>query len=155
MAFYITHASPTPDGGWIFNEETKVRLAGPDGPLAQYILSLPKDSNGEWCLVSAEIMEMLPTSPTFGSEPALLLWDSGEPDAIPMRVVRFTGVSREFETELLVQMEILESISSYVRGTGRITNEAIRLLGGRITPKARWIWAAPKMAIGSTIVGPR
>jgi hypothetical protein len=71
-----------------------------------------------------------------------------------MRVVRFCGVSREFETELLVHMEILNGAGDHVIGTGRLTNEALRLLGGRATPKARWVWAAPKMSIGSTVVGP-
>lgn len=138
----------------MFAEETKVRLAGADGPLARHILGLPGDSNGEWNLSSAEIAAMLPVSPPADQEQPLLLWDSGEPDASPMRVVHFSGVSRELETELLVHMEVLEPVSSYLRGTGRITNEALRLLGGRLTPKARWVWGAPKMSIGSAIVGP-
>jgi hypothetical protein len=154
MAFYITHAKTTPDGGWVFAEETKVRLAGAEGPLARHILGLPADSTGEWNLSSAEITAMLAASPPSGPEQALLLWDSGDPDACPMRVLHFSGVSREFETELLVHMEILEPVASHLRGTGRISNEALRLLGGRCTPKAKWTWAAPKMAIGSTIVGP-
>lgn len=154
MAFYITHAKPTPDGGWVFAEETKVRLAGPDGPLARHILGLPADSTGAWNLSSGEITAMLAVPPPPGDEHPLLLWDPGDPDCYPMRVVHFSGVSREFETELLVHMEILEPVASYLRGTGRISNEALRLLGGRCTPKAKWTWAAPKMAIGSTIVGP-
>lgn len=154
MAFYITHAKPTPDGGWVFAEETKVRLAGPDGPMARHILGLPADSTGEWNLSSAEIAAMLPVSQPPDHEQPLLLWDPGEPDSSPMRVVHFSGISREFETELLVHMEILEPVASYLRGTGRICNEALRLQGGRLTPKAKWTWAAPKMSIGSTIVGP-
>ena len=154
MAFYLTHATPTPDGGWTFTDETKVRLAGAVGPLARHILGLPADSNGEWNLSSDEIAAMLPLSPPAGPEQTLLLWDSGEPEAFPMRVVHFSGVSREFETELLVHMEVLEPVASHLRGTGRITNEALRLLGGRLTPKAKWIWTAPKMSIGSAIVGP-
>jgi hypothetical protein len=50
-------------------------------------------------------------------------------------------------------MEILNGAGDHVIGTGRLTNEALRLLGGRATPKARWVWAAPKMSIGSTVVG--
>ncbi len=154
MAFYITHARTTPDGGWLFADETKARMAGPAGPLARHILSLPPESNGEWTLSSAELAAMLPDSPLTGLEKPLLLWDSGDPECYPMRVVHFSGVSREFETELLVQLEVLEPVSTYFRGTGRITNEALRLLGGRLTPNAKWVWAAPKMSIGSTIVGP-
>lgn len=154
MAFYLTHATPTSDGGWVFNDETKVRLAGPEGPLARHILNLPAGSNGEWNLSSTEITETLGNTPPSGPETTLLLWDSGEPDVHPMRVLHFSGVSREFETELLVHMEALEPVGSHLRGTGRITNEALRLTGGRLTPKASWIWTAPKMSIGSTIVGP-
>ena len=154
MAFYLTHATPTADGGWVFNDETKVRLAGPEGPLARHILNLPAGSNGEWNLSSEEITAMLPVSKPSGSETTMLLWDSGEEEHYPMRVLHFSGVSREFETELLVHMEVLEPAGSYLRGTGRITNEALRLTGGCLTPKARWIWTAPKMSIGSAIVGP-
>jgi hypothetical protein len=154
MAFYLTHARPTPDGGWVFADETKVRLAGADGPLARHILGLPADSTGAWSLSAAEIAAMLRVAPPSDHEQPLLLWDSGEPDASPQRVVHFSGVSREFETELLVHMEVLEPASSYLRGTGRITNEALRLTGGRLTPKARWVWCAPKMSIGSAIIGP-
>jgi hypothetical protein len=153
MAFHITHATPTPDGGWLLEEETKVRLAGADGPLARHIIGLPAESNGEWNLNSAELIGMLAISPPSAGEQAILLWDPGDPDCCPMRVLHFSGVSRDFETELLVHMEILESVEHHVRGTGRITNEALRLLGGRATPKAKWLWAAPKMSIGSTIVG--
>lgn len=154
MAFYLTHATPTPNGGWVFNDETKVRLAGPDGPLARHILSLPGNSNGEWSLASGEIIALLPASPASGEETTLLLWDSGEPESHPSRVLHFSGISREFETELLVHMELLEPVGSVLRGTGRVTNEALRLTGGRLTPKGKWIWSAPKMSIGSTIVGP-
>ncbi len=154
MAFYLTNATPTADGGWVFNDETKVRLAGPEGPLARHILNLQTGSNGEWNLSSTEVTTLLPVSKPSGSETTLLLWDSGESDVHPMRVLHFSGVSREFETELLVHMEVLEPVGSHLRGTGRITNEALRLTGGRLTPKARWIWTAPKMSIGSTIVGP-
>ena len=154
MAFYITHTKSTPDG-WIFNEKTKVRLAGVDGPLAHHILALPQDSNGEWNLSPAEVMEMLPLPPASDNDNRLLLWDSGDPAAFPMRVVHFSGISRSFETELLVHMEVLEPVCDSLRGTGRISNESLRLLGGRSTPKARWLWAAPKMSIGSMIVGPR
>jgi hypothetical protein len=154
MAFYLTHATTTPDGGWLFADEIKVRLAGPGGPLARHVLALPPESKGEWNLSAAEIIPMLGTSPSSGREQPLLLWDPGLPDACLSRVVHFSGVSREFETELLVHLEILEHVSCYFRGTGRITNEALRLLGGRLTPNARWVWAAPKMSIGSTIVGP-
>lgn len=155
MAFFITHATPTSRGGWVFIAETTIRLAGPDGPLARHILALPEGSSGEWNLSSSEIAAMLPCSPPADNEQPLLLWDSGEPDGCPMRVLHFSGVSREFETELLVHMEILEPFSGHLRSTGRISNEALRLLGGRLTPNARWIWAAPKMSIGSTVVGPR
>lgn len=155
MAFFITHATPTTDGGWVFVEETKVRLAGPDGPLARHILALPADSNGEWSLSPVELSEMLPVSPPSAEEQPMLLWESGETDSLPMRVLHLTGVSREFETEMLVHMEILEPLAGYLRGTGRISNETLRLLGGRLTPKARWVWATPKMPIASTIVGPQ
>ncbi len=63
-------------------------------------------------------------------------------------------MSREFETELPLHMEILVPVAIYLRGTGRISNEALRLQGGRFTPKAKWTWVAPRMSIGSTIVGP-
>jgi hypothetical protein len=154
MAFYITHAKTTPDGGWLFADEIKVRMAGPAGPLARHILSLPAESNGEWHLNAAELSKLLPVPHSSGGELPLLLWDSGESDCHPMRVLHFSGVSREFETELLVHMEILEPMASHMRGTGRITNEALRLLGGRLTPKAKWLWAPLKMSIGSAIVGP-
>lgn len=152
MAFYLTNATPTADGGWIFNDETKVRLAGPEGPLARHILSLPAGSSGEWRLGSEEIIAQFPHNEASGGT-VLLLWESGEQGIHPMRVLGFSGVSHEFETELLVHMEALEPAGSRLRGTGRITHEALRLMGGRATPKARWIWTAPKMAIGSTIVG--
>lgn len=154
MAFFITTASPTPDGGWAFENKTKVRLTGPEGPLARHITGLPRDCTGEWNLNAAEITAMLPCAAPSDRESPLLFWDNGDTDSIPMRVVRFCGVSREFETELLVHMEILHGAGDHVKGTGRLTNEALRLLGGRATPKARWVWAAPKMSIGSTVVGP-
>lgn len=154
MAFFISNASATPDGGWIFSDKTKVRLTGPEGPLARHILSLPASATGEWNFTAPEIIAMLPCTAATDEETPLLLWDSGEPDAPPLRIIRFCGVSREFDTELLVHMEILDGSGPHPKGTGRITNEALRLLGGRATPKARWIWAAPKMSIGSTIVGP-
>ncbi len=154
MAFYLTHAKTTPEGGWLFAEETKVRVGGPEGPLARHILSLPPESDGVWSLSCAELALMLPVSPATGDEHPLLLWESGDPDSVPMRVVHFSGVSDEFETELLVHMEVLEPVAAHLRGTGRITTEALRLLGGRMTPKAKWLWAAPKMSIGSTTVGP-
>jgi len=153
MAFFITNASPTPDGGWAFENKTKVRLTGPEGPLARHIMALAGDSS-EWNLNAAEITAILPCSAPSDQETPLLLWDCGDPDCHPMRVVRFCGVSREFETELLVHMEILDGAGDHFKGTGRLTNEALRLLGGRATPKARWVWAAPKMSIGSTVVGP-
>ena len=154
MAFFITNASRTPDGGWAFASKTKVRLTGPDGPLATHIIGLPGNSTGEWNLDASEIAAILPCSAPSDEEIPLLLWDCGDPECRPMRVVRFCGVSREFETELLVHMEILDHANGYLKGTGRLTNEALRLLGGRATPKARWVWAAPKMSIGSTVVGP-
>jgi len=155
MAFYLTHAQPTADGGWTIEAETKVRLAGPNGPLAQHILNLPANSNGEWCLGEADILAMLPNSEENAGETRILLWDSGDPDAHPMRVLHFSGISQPFVTTLLVHMELLEPAGTSIRGTGRVTNEALQLIGGFLTPKAKWCWAAPKMAIGSTIVGPR
>ena len=154
MAFFITNAARTPDGGWAFAHQTKVRLTGPEGPLARHIITLPGRSTVEWSIEAAEIAVMLQCSAPSDQESQLLLWDSGDPDSLPMRVVRFCGVSREFETELLVHMEILKGTRSHVQGSGRLTNEALRLVGGRATPKARWTWAAPKMSSGSTIVGP-
>ena len=155
MAFFITNASRTPDGGWAFENKTKVRLTGPEGPLATHIIGLPGNSTGEWNLDASEIAGILPCSAPSDEETPLLLWDCGDPECRPMRVVRFCGVSREFETELLVHMEILDHANGHLKGTGRLTNEALRLLGGRVTPKARWVWAAPKMSIGSTVVGPK
>ena len=76
------------------------------------------------------------------------------PRFLPDAGDRICGVSREFATELLVQTELLEPVGDSFRGTGRRSNEALRLLGGRVTPKARWVWAAPRMSIGSTVVGP-
>lgn len=154
MAFFITNASRTPDGGWAFESKTKVRLTGPEGPLATHIIGLADNPTGAWNLNASEITAKLPCSAPSDQETSLLIWDCGEPGSLPMRVVRFCGVSREFETELLVHMEILESAGDHLKGTGRLTNEALRLLGGRATPKARWVWAAPKMSIGSTVVGP-
>lgn len=154
MAFFITNASPTPDGGWAFESRTKVRLSGPEGPLARHITALPRTSTGEWYLNAAEIATLLPCPYTSDEGTPFLLWDSDNPDSHPMRVVHLCGVSREFETEVLVHMEILDETGDHVKGTGRLTNEALRLLGGRATPRARWVWAAPKMSIGSMVVGP-
>jgi hypothetical protein len=119
-----------------------------------HIIGLPGNSTGEWNLDALEIAAILPCTAASDEEIPLLLWDCGDPESRPMRVVRFCGVSREFETELLVHMEILDHADGHLRGTGRLTNEALRLLGGRATPRARWVWAAPKMSIGSTVVGP-
>jgi hypothetical protein len=154
MAFFITLASRDQDDMWILREKTKVRLTGPEGPLAAHITQLPARSNGEWNLDASAIASSLQFNATSDQEVPLLLWDSGEAGSCPMRVIRLCGVSREFDTELLVQTEILEPTGDGFRSTGRHTNEALRLLGGRVTPKARWLWAAPKMSIGSTIVGP-
>ena len=150
MAFFIISATPMPDGGWAFEDKAKVRLTGPEGPLAAHIIGLPGNSSGEWNLDAGKIATLLQEAPPSEGKIPLLLWDSGVPDSVPQRVIRFCGVSREFDTELLVHMEILGDAGGYLKGTGRHTNEALRLLGGRATPKARWIWAAPKMAIGST-----
>jgi hypothetical protein len=155
MAFFITLATCDPDNMWTLRGKTRIRLTGPQGPLATHITQLPERSNGEWNLDAAQIAASLQVSSTTDQEIPLLLWDSGEPGSCPMRVIRFCGVSKEFDTELLVQTEILEPAGELFRGTGRRTNEALRLLGGRVTPKARWVWAAPRMAIGSTVVGPR
>lgn len=154
MAFFITNATRTPNGGWAFDHRTKVRLTGPDGPLAKHIVGLPGHSTGEWNLNALEIAALLPGSEPSDAEVPLVLWDCGDPECCPLRVIRFCGVSREFETELLVHMEILDFDNGHLKGTGRLTNEALRLLGGRATPRARWVWAAPKMSIGSTVVGP-
>ncbi len=153
MAFHITQATRAPEGGWIFEETEKVRLTGAAGPLARHIIGLEGSSDGKWTLSAAEIAKLLCQAPSAEATP-MLLWNGGEAAAVPMRVHHFCGVSREFETELLVHMEILEPATGGLQGTGVLTNEALRLLGGRLTPKARWVWAAPKMSIGSTVVGP-
>lgn len=155
MAFYLARATTTADGGWMFEDEIKIRLAGPAGPLAQLILNLPADSDGAWNLGAGEITSTWSGPPAGEGQSILLLWDSGSDEIAPMRVLHFSGMSREFETELLVHMEILAPKGAALHSTGRVSNESLRLTGGRATPKARWIWAAPKMAIGSTIVGPQ
>jgi|GEM_PF-5300638 len=144
MAFFITNAARTPDGGWAFTNKTKVRLTGPEGPLAQHILELPRSTHGQWNLDASEITAILPCSTPSDQETPLLLWDSNDPSYLPTRVVRFCGVSREFETELLVHMEILESVGDHVKGTRRQIHEALRLLGGYVTPQARWVLGAPQ-----------
>lgn len=154
MAFFLTPATRQPNGGWLLGEPSKVRLAGPKGPLARHISNLPGTSTGEWNLDAAEIAASLRADAPPEGETEFLLWDSGEDDACPMRVIRICGISREFDTELLVHMEILEERGDTVRSTGRNSSEALRLLGGRVTPNAKWIWAAPKMSIGSAVVGP-
>jgi len=153
MAFFITLASRDTAGCWTLGEKTKARLAGPHGPLATHIINLPAASTGEWNLTAEQIIEHFQVSSSNEEGIPLLVWDSGEPDACPMRVLRVCGVSREFDTELLVQTEVLEPAGDGFRSTGRRVNEALRMLGGRITPKAKWVWAAPKMSIGSTVIG--
>lgn len=154
MAFYITLATCDSDNLLTLRTKTKVRLTGPQGPLATHITQLPARSDGAWNLDAAQIASALQFPPASEQELPLLLWDSGEPGSCPMRVIRICGVSREFDTELLVQAELLEPAGDMFHSTGRRTNEALRLLGGRVTPQARWVWAAPKMSIGSTVVGP-
>ena len=153
MAFFMTLASRNQDGNWLLREKTKARLAGPHGPLATHISNLPAAATGEWNLTAIQIIGHFNFSSSNDEEIPLLMWDSGEPDSCPMRVMRVCGVSREFDTELLVQTEVLEPAGDGLRSTGRHVNEALRLLGGRITPKSKWVWAAPKMSIGSMVVG--
>jgi hypothetical protein len=154
MAFYLTSAVRRGDGEWLLGDLSKVRLAGSSGPLARHISNLPADSTGEWNLEAEEIAAAFPCDAFPEGATPFLLWDSGDSDGCPMRVIRICGISREFDTELLVHMEILEERGETMRPTGRHTSEALRLLGGRVTPNAKWLWAAPKMSIGSTIVSP-
>ena len=149
----MTLATRNQDHDWILGERTKARLAGPQGPLAAQILGLPPGSSGEWNLTDRQLLGFFHFSAPNDQEVPLLMWDSGEPDSSPTRVLRICGVSREFDTELLVQTEILEAVGEGYRSSGRHVNEALRLIGGRITPKSKWIWAAPKMSIGSTVIG--
>ncbi|GAA5481832.1 hypothetical protein [Haloferula sargassicola] len=154
MAFYLTQATALPDGMWQPGELTKVRLAGPDGPIARHIMDMPDTPNGEWNLEAADLIAAVRRGSPAEGKTELLLWDAGDPDTCPSRVIRICGISREFDTELLVHMEVLKKNGEGLKPTGCNSGEALRLLGGRVTPKAKWLWAAPKMSIGSTIVGP-
>lgn len=150
MSFYLARLEETSPGAYALAETRKIRLGGPDGPIARHVLSLSNEK-GDWVFQGAELAEVLRPS-EWENAPVWLVWRA--PDEPPYRVSCIPGVSSEFTTEVMVQMEVLESTDGTSwRPVGKFTGEALRLTGGRMTPRAKWTWAAPKMIIGSTTVG--
>jgi len=152
MAFLIALTSSVESDGVVLHDIRKVRLAGREGPLARHILDLPT-GKGEWSLDGQALAQSLQADiPSSEGSPALF-WDNGQVPFLPLRVVSLCGVSGEFETDLVVQLEILSASGTAFVSTARQTSEALRLSGGRLTPNAAWKWAPPKMSIGSAVVG--
>jgi hypothetical protein len=152
MGFFLGSVKESAAGGWTLLGRAPVRLAGPEGPLARHVLGLGEESDGTWQLSGEEIIQRLAVAPGDEGKP-LLMWDPGDPEALPQRVVSIAGVSAAWETELLVQMEVLSDVEGRLVPTGRKCGEALRITGGLQTPRATWRWTAPKMGIGSTTLG--
>ncbi len=122
----------------------KVRLGGPEGPLARHILSL-KEPNWQWD--GTDLAQSL-CPVEWGESPVWLIWETE--DENPRKIHTVSGVSMEFSTDVVLQMELLEKVGddSY-QPLGKFVGEALGLSGGRLTPKAKWTWGTPKMMIGS------
>jgi hypothetical protein len=148
MSFALARIEEKPDGTFALLEKSKVRLGGPDGPIARHVLA---QTQAEWALDGTELAVVL-RPPDWGEAPVWLIWQA--PEESPSRVQRIPGVSSEFSTDLMVQLEILQPTDEGTfRPLGKLTGEALSLTGGLLTPKAKWVWTAPKMAIGSTTLG--
>ena len=144
MSFFLARVEPPGEETIRFISTCKVRLGGAEGPLARHILKL---SQPEWQLDGTALAESL-RPPEWSDSPVWLIWQSDR--ECPRKIRKITGLSTEFSTDVLVQMEFLEKISKDTyRPIGKFFGETLGLVGGRLTPQARWTWGAPKMAIGS------
>lgn len=152
MAFLLALTSRKESGSLRIDHIQKIRLGGTDGPIARHVLALPDDVR-EWDLGVAQLACDLRPPDWPAERNPVLLWDSGSTPFLPMLVTRICGVSDDFDTELIVHLEILASDGDTFQPISRLTSEALRLTGGKLTPKAKWWWAPPKMAIGSAVVG--
>lgn len=154
MSFLIAKVQPTSHGVFQFLDTRKARLAGPDGPIAQKVLSLPESGAGDWLLTGAEIARAI--SPAewadWPAENLWLLWDEGSTPFRPLRVNCIPGMSSDFSTDIIVQMEFLAREEEGFRPMAKQNGEALGITGGKSTPKAAWSWVAPKMTLGSTTV---
>lgn len=151
MAFLLALTTRKESESLRITEAQKIRLGGPDGPIARHVLALPPEIS-EWSIDAKQLArELKPAG--WPDDGAVLLWDSGSSPFLPMLVARICGVSSEFDTELIVHLEVLTSEGDTFQPISRLASEALRLTGGKLTPQAKWWWAPPKMSIGSAIVG--
>lgn len=148
MSFSIARIEEKSPGQFQILETRKARLGGPEGPIAKHVLA---QAQPDWSLEGPALARSL--APEEWADATLwLIWQA--PEEPPYRVSHIPGVSSEFSTDLMVQLELLEAgPDNTYRPLGKLTGEALSLSGGRITPKAKWTWTAPKMSIGSTTLG--
>lgn len=151
MAFLLALTARKESGSLRIDQAQKIRLGGPDGPIARHVLALPPEVS-EWNLQAQQLARELKPA-EWPDDGVVLLWDSGSTPFLPMLVVRLCGVSTKFDTELIVHLEVLTSEGDTFQPISRLTSEALRLTGGKSTPKAKWWWSPPKMSIGSVVVG--
>lgn len=148
MSFRLARIEENDCGLFRIAETCKVRLGGSQGPIAKHVLA---QEQPEWSISGEVLAESLRPQEWAGGA-VWLLWQA--PDEPPYRVSHIPGVSSEFSTDLMVQLEVLEiRADGSLRPLGKLTGEALSLSGGRLTPNAKWTWCAPKMSLGSTTLG--
>ena len=124
MAFCIADSPNEPP-------RTMLRLSGPDGPLARYIVELGAAAEDGWSLDEPHLLRQF--SP---GESGTVYWftESGP----RCRVIRICGRSLRDLTEILVHLQPLNPGGD---PSGAQTVEALCLRGGYQTPDASWAWA--------------
>lgn len=151
MAFLLALTTRKESGSLRIAQTHKIRLGGPDGPIARHVLALPPEVS-EWDLPAQQLARELKPA-EWPDDGVVLLWDSGSTPFLPMLVARVCGVSTESDTELIVHLEVLTSEEDTFQPISRLTSEALRLTGGKLTPKAKWWWSPPKISIGRAVIG--
>lgn len=150
MSFKIALVSELAPGFFRCENTRPIRLGGPAGAIARHVLALPENQS-EWILEGAQLARAACPEDCPADAQPWILWET--PDDPPARLCRIIGSSTEFRTELILQLEPLETAEDGAwHPCGRLTGEALALAGGRLTPNAKWTWTAPKMAIGSTTI---
>jgi len=139
------------EGTLYLSRQGTLCLSGPDGLIARAVAGRALE-DGRWRLQATDL--------SGGAE--LVLFESLASDGrlALQRVHSIDGQSTDRETEILMDMEMLEARGEVegvveVKLTGIRSAEALGLSGGMKPDEGAWAWVSPKMQLGSTTVGMR
>ena len=124
--------------------ERAVRVNGVEGVIARHVVGKSFE-DGRWSINATEL--------SGDGRAALFESHTGANQLHLQQVHGVNGTSTEDQTEILVDMELLEVVERSgdivdVKLTGIRTSEALGISGGTTPGRGSWAWVPPKMQLG-------